>query len=130
MAEAMHAGLAVIAIAQGADVNDLFQDGVQGFRVPRSGGVQACIARLGQLAQDRDLLERLRYAAHQKGSGVAGTGDVCDAYAALLSEMFDELRSLAYQKPAPLFVDPVLGALSLAPMFQLEPDRLGFPKKA
>ena len=92
--------------------------------------MQACIARLSQLAQDRDLLERLRYAAHQTSSGVAGVGDPCDTYAAMLSGMFDELRSLAYEKPAPLYVDPVLGALSMAPMFQLEPDRLGFPKKA
>ena len=128
LAEAMHAGLAIIAVAQDAEVNDRVQHGVHGFRLPR-GSAQACVARLSQIGRDRDELERMRSASHQTGLGAPDAADVFDAYAALLKQMFDELRSRTYKKPAPLFVDAVLGALSLPPMFEADHDRLGFTRR-
>jgi glycosyltransferase involved in cell wall biosynthesis len=125
--EAMCAGLAVITVAKDDDADSRLQDGIQGFCVPMAS-VQTCVERLGRLAVDREQLERMRSAAHQTGLSAPDAAQVSDAYAGLIGEMLEELRSQSYVKPAPLYVDPVLGALSLPPMFELQADRLGFPK--
>jgi glycosyltransferase involved in cell wall biosynthesis len=127
LAEGMSAGVAVIALAQDADADQRLCDGVQGFLVP-VGSVQTCVERLGRLAADRELLERMRNAAHETVRSAPDVREVCEAYAVLISEMLDALRSRTYAKPAALYVDPVLGALSLPPMLQMETVRLGFAK--
>ncbi len=126
--EAMCAGLAVIAIAKDADSDKRFHDGIHGFSAPMAG-VQTCLERLGLLASNRELLERMRSAAHQTGSSSPDAAQIGDRYAALIEEMLAELRARAYVKPAPLYIDPIIGALSLPPFFHLENARLGFPTK-
>jgi glycosyltransferase involved in cell wall biosynthesis len=125
--EAMCAGLAVITVADNEDAKNLLRDGIEGFWAPMAS-VQTCVERLGQLARDRELLQRMRSAAHQTGHRAPDAAQVCDAYAALIEEMIEELGSRSYAKPAPLYVDAVLGALSLPPMFRGDPVTLGFAK--
>lgn len=119
----MRAGMAVLDLA-GQDADPLLRDGVNGYRV--RAGVQACLARLLELYADRDLLQQLRNAAHQIAGAPASEAVAFEAYVALLDEMLDELRNRRYEKPPPLYSDPVLGALSLPPMFQTDPAALGF----
>ena len=123
--DAMCSGLAVITLAK--DPDKRVRDGIHGFCTPMAS-VQTCVERIGQLAGDRELLERMRTAAHETGSSAPGAAQVCDAYAALIGEMLEELRSRSYAKPVALYVDPVLGALSLPPMVRLDSVQLGFPK--
>jgi glycosyltransferase involved in cell wall biosynthesis len=126
--EAMCAGLAVVMVAKDADADKPLRDGIQGFRVPMAN-VQTCVERLGRLAADRGLLEQMRCAAHDAGRSAPDFQQVCDAYATLVAGMLDALHSRSYTKPPPLYVDPVFGALSLPPMFHLEPGEMGFSKK-
>ena len=125
--EAMRAGLAVIAVTKSGDADNRLQDGAHGFWAPLAT-VQTCVDRLGRLARDRELLERMRKAAHETGRSAPDAAQVSDTYAALIGEMLEELRSRSYTKPEALYADPVLGALSLPPMFQMDPAQLGFAK--
>ncbi|MFI4889118.1 MAG: glycosyltransferase family 4 protein [Steroidobacterales bacterium] len=126
--ETMSAGLAIITVAKDDEAENLLREGIDGFSAPMAS-VRTCVECLGQLARDRDLLERMRGAAHQTGHSAPDAAQVCDAYAALIEEMLEELRSRAYAKPAALYVDAVFGALSLPPMFQMNPVTLGFAMK-
>jgi hypothetical protein len=41
--------------------------------------------------------------------------------------MLHELGSGFYVKPAPIYTDPVIGAISLPPLFATSPSHLGYP---
>jgi glycosyltransferase involved in cell wall biosynthesis len=127
LSEAMCAGLAIIAVAPDVEATQRVREGVEGFLV-RSARVASCIVCLQKLAADRELLENMRLAAYEAGQRAVDGPAMLDAYAALLDEMLGELRSGHYAKPPPMYRDPILGALSLPPLFQLAPDQLGFPR--
>lgn len=126
VAEAMAAGLSVLVASPDEAAVELVQDGVHGYRLGACN-VRLCVTRLRQLAEDRALLDRLRIAAHETGRRAPCAPQVCDSYATVLDAMFAELRSGTYQRPAPLYVHPVIGGLSIPPLFLVDPGKLGFP---
>jgi glycosyltransferase involved in cell wall biosynthesis len=124
--EAMSAGLAVISIDRPRDRDPRLVDGVQGFIIP-TANVQQCVGRLVELDRDRDRLQGMRQAAFDIAQTLPNEVEVGDAYAALVDEMLHELRSGFYAKPAPIYTDPIIGAISLPPLFATSPSHLGYP---
>ena len=85
MAEAMACGCTVIS-STNTGCSDLYTDGVEGFIVPIRDP-KAIAHLLQQLAEDRDLLERMQFAAKAKVAQIGGWSDYGARWVCLLQQL-------------------------------------------
>jgi len=124
--EVMSLGTIVVAAFGRAPpwIGKLISGGANGYLLPLSRP-ETCRETLTKLTLNWNLRAEISRAAFETGRAeVVDIELVCDRYAAVLDGMLADIRGGQYIKPAPVYVHPVLGGVSLPPALLVNPDSL------